>query len=310
MNLISMLSSELAHQDWTIEEKSRYLYLRCCELFTYDPRFKYSILLKNNDLKQEILNKKFDLEHISDDWVVCTSHINEIYIKLLKILLGIDAYPEKLNNQSIHVWAEFYIKDKKMKADSALKLFSDLSRVKMKLQTKEYMELPYHLNFFNQLKQMDLKIQYIHKSYEEDNIMLLKQNMIRHCKECGFSLSQTLLYKWNVILSELKKYSNCGCPLNEYLCLSYLLLHLLTPEERAKIKTTELFHIGDCNNWSFANIYSVYLENDTLYYYHSRHGNQFSIYPITQAQAIQSMSRMRLAYDNQKDYILARKVDM
>lgn len=193
-----------------------------------------------------------------------------------------------------------------MKADSALKFFSDLSRVKMKLQTKEYMELPYHLDFFNQLKQMDLKIQYIHNSYEEDNIMLLKQNMIHYCKECGFSLSQTLLYKWNVILSELKKYSSCD-PLNEYLCLSYLLLHLLTSEERANIKITELFRVVDYENWSFANIYSICLEHDALYYYHSRYGNQFSIYPINQAQAIQSMSRMSLVNDNEKDYILMRK---
>ena len=57
MNLLDMLSKELNQKDCTLEEKARYLYIRCCELFTYDPRFKFCNYIPNGEkLKNEILN--------------------------------------------------------------------------------------------------------------------------------------------------------------------------------------------------------------------------------------------------------------
>jgi len=39
MNIIELLSNEIAAKNWSKEEKARYLYIRCCQLFTYDPRY-------------------------------------------------------------------------------------------------------------------------------------------------------------------------------------------------------------------------------------------------------------------------------
>ena len=85
MNLLEMLSKEIDGKGFSDEEKARYLYIRCCQLFTYDPRYKLCHKVKNgNILKQEILNKQFNLENITDNWVVCTSHTKQIYNALLQ----------------------------------------------------------------------------------------------------------------------------------------------------------------------------------------------------------------------------------
>ena len=273
MNLVDLLSKELAQTDWSTLEKARYLYIRCCELFTYDPRYQYCSKISNGSvLKQEILNKKIDLTKVSDDWIVCTSHINEVYIKLLEILLGIYASPKKLRPTSDHVWAQFTIHDQEIKADSAIKSFSDLSRVKMKLQ------------------------------------MRAQQEFIDHCNLANLTMDESLIYKWSQILVMLRKYANIKYSLNEHLCLNYLILHLLNPRERERIKITELYQMRNFEDWSFARIYSIYLSGETLFYFHFRYQNQFSLYPISQAQAIQYMSKMNLAYDHQKEYVLNRKL--
>lgn len=309
MNLVDLLSKELAQTDWSTLEKARYLYIRCCELFTYDPRYQYCSKISNGSvLKQEILNKKIDLTKVSDDWIVCTSHINEVYIKLLEILLGIYASPKKLRPTSDHVWAQFTIHDQEIKADSAIKSFSDLSRVKMKLQTQEFKPVSFDKKFDDELEKIDLKIRYIENEYEEVNIMRAQQEFIDHCNLANLTMDESLIYKWSQILVMLRKYANIKYSLNEHLCLNYLILHLLNPRERERIKITELYQMRNFEDWSFARIYSIYLSGETLFYFHFRYQNQFSLYPISQAQAIQYMSKMNLAYDHQKEYVLNRKL--
>ena len=39
MNLVETLAKEMAGKDFTLEEKARYIYIRCAQEFTYDPRY-------------------------------------------------------------------------------------------------------------------------------------------------------------------------------------------------------------------------------------------------------------------------------
>ena len=41
MNVLELMSKELKTKSWTTEEKARYIFLRSCELFTYDNRYLY-----------------------------------------------------------------------------------------------------------------------------------------------------------------------------------------------------------------------------------------------------------------------------
>lgn len=295
MNILDMLTKELAHLDLTLEEKARYLYIRCCELFTYDPRYKFCNKIENGHiLKQKILNKKINLENVTDNWIVCTSHINEVYIKLLKLLLNIEAYPVKTGLDSIHVWAEFKINGRKIKADSALKFCSDLTRVKMKLETQEYHPIPYNSNYKEDLKEIDKKIGYIKDHYQNYYLEELKRKLekekLRFCSE-----DERLLYKWNIAIHKLKELSDTMFPLNQQVCMNYLILHLFTEDEQKKIKKDEYFQLTTDGNWCFANIYSLVLSNAIKYFIQPRFQNQYNFYEIDEDTKNYYHSKMRIA---------------
>ena len=69
MNVLELLDKELKGKDWSEETKSRYLYIRSGQLFSYDQRFFYA----NNFLKKEILERQINLENVTNFRVVCTS---------------------------------------------------------------------------------------------------------------------------------------------------------------------------------------------------------------------------------------------
>ena len=60
MNVLELLDKEIKGKDWSEETKSRYLYIRSGQLFSYDPRFFYA----NNFLKKEILEQVPELTAI------------------------------------------------------------------------------------------------------------------------------------------------------------------------------------------------------------------------------------------------------
>ena len=65
MNILEKLAKELQERkNFTLEQKKRYLYLRVCQLFSYDTRWhfcKYDLIGKKAAvLKDEILNNKID----------------------------------------------------------------------------------------------------------------------------------------------------------------------------------------------------------------------------------------------------------
>lgn len=280
MNLLDMLSKELNQKDWTLEEKARYLYIRCCELFTYDPRFKFCNYIPNGEkLKNEILNRKINLENITDNWIVCTSHINEIYIKLLKLLLNIDAKSVKLNETSVHTWAEFYDGTNEVKADSALKACSDLTRVKMKLQTQEYHPKKMESTYFSKLQLIDQKIGYIKDNYQDFYLGLVKNQLLVDTKDFQ-NKDDIFLYKWKVIENMLKSYEQPQIPINLQTTLNYLILHLLSKEELSQIKIKDYFQFTNNNEWIFATIYEINLSQSKKYFIQPRFNNTFNFYEI------------------------------
>ncbi len=139
MDVLEMLSKELettkdrlTKRDLLLQEKERLLYLRICQRFTYDSRIHYVDLLgtKGESLKQEILNKRFDLRNVTDFRGVCSS-ISDAYATVLKKLLGVNAHLHKGG----HVWAEFDNIYGRIKADATM---GDLTRAKIGIATKGY----------------------------------------------------------------------------------------------------------------------------------------------------------------------------
>ena len=156
MNVIQLLDKELINKKWSTEQKARYLYLRSCQIFSYDPRYKFCDLLTNgNELKREIQNYQFDLENVTNFEITCRSYIKSVYPRLLKELLNIKEVKERGTG---HKWCEFNDGKRELKADATSN--SDLTRVKMGLSTYGYCTLTKDYNFSTQLREIDKSIGY------------------------------------------------------------------------------------------------------------------------------------------------------
>lgn len=130
MNVLDMLNKELLDKNWTLEEKSYYIYLRSCQLFFYDPRYKFlQLVLSDDNLQNQIKYREINLEDVQNNLVVCSSISNQVISPLLYHLLGINS----LARGSAHFLASFNDGIRLINADATIK--SDIGRVKMQLNT-------------------------------------------------------------------------------------------------------------------------------------------------------------------------------
>lgn len=137
MNLIQTLDDELKQLHLNDFEKARYIYLRCCEIFSFDARWYFTDTLDDKKMYDKILNKKFNLEDIDTNLVICHSFVKHILKPLLdeftnldsKIVRGIahSFITIKSNTHSCY--------GQEWKLDATL---GDLARVKLDLPTKGF----------------------------------------------------------------------------------------------------------------------------------------------------------------------------
>lgn len=166
INVIDEIMSGLL-PEWDNLTKARYLYLKSCEYFTYDERYT----LLNGDLKfdyaNELNNKKFDLTNVTDNRVLCKTWSREVYKKLLdEANIPSEIMGEGRAHQFIKLQANGY----DIVADATI--LSDLSRAKMKLDTKCFYSQNKNgiLLTAPELKDIDKKIGYITYDYSNDQI--------------------------------------------------------------------------------------------------------------------------------------------
>lgn len=270
MDVLGLLDKELQKYGsfWTTEEKVRYIYLRSCELFTYDPRFyfcKMDMVEYSKELEKEIKNAKFDLSNITDKRVICTTWANEIFSVLLKKLLGLNSDINGSNHQNV------IFNDGKIDilADATIK--NDLTRVKMGLNTLGYKPMIKDSHFNKQLMAIDKNIHYIRDNYENENIKRCSLEISRSFLESyqtslnrSFIADEALIEKMYTIKEmyegyHLQFYFDCQ------FCISYLFNKFFNDEESSKMHLYELF-MNEEEYWDFLNIYTLQLFQDTLYF--------------------------------------------
>ena len=132
MNLIAQLDSELHEMRLDDFEKARYIYLRCCEIFSFDSRWFFTDLFRDNELHEKILHKKFNVEKIDDELVICHSFCKYILKPLIEKLTNLDC---KLVRNTTHSYLEIYYYGQYWKLDATM---GDLARVKLDLPTKGF----------------------------------------------------------------------------------------------------------------------------------------------------------------------------
>lgn len=100
MNLLETIDDELRYRHLNDFEKARYIYLRCCELFSFDIRWNYADVTCDYKLKEKIRKNRFDIENIDTDLVICHNFTPDILERLIKELTTLDCKSIKRDGHS------------------------------------------------------------------------------------------------------------------------------------------------------------------------------------------------------------------
>ena len=246
-----MLDCELKNKNWSLEEKARYIYLRSCELFSYDPRYCFSPIVKNGlQLEKNIFNRKIDLENVENFDVVCSSHaevLDQLFTQLLNIKTTIVLGP--------HVFNQIIINDLEFEMDPSI--FLDFTRVKMGLRPEGYiLKNEDYTNF----KLMDKKIEYISEEYESFYLKNYKQYLNKIYRNLSTDeKNRKYLEEIQTIFQSYKKLKN-------FSDAEYCLRILMKTFFNIYCATIFLFQENYNAPWNFVNIYMIPFQNDYLYF--------------------------------------------
>ena len=293
MNVLELLNSELKDKDWSLDSKARYIYLRSCELFSYDPRFKFCTFLENSkQVEKQIMHNYIDLENLQDNLVVCTSHTISVLSEMLRTLLNVEV-GIKGNG---HLWTIF--NDGKRNIESDATISSDLSRVKMGLSTRGYNTSTRDYSFLEQLKNIDINIDYIKKDYQNyfldrrmDGLFseFLKDNDNKLIHQ---DTDDYYIYKLYTLKEIFDSYKSLNGFSDSEFCISYL-GYKYFKDDNININAISLFDLYDDTEWEFVNIYPIKLRDNILYFILEKTYNGYSFHEITELDAIHHVKELR-----------------
>lgn len=279
MNVLAQLDHELADKDWTMDEKSRYLYFRSCEIFSYDPRY----FLCESSLKNEIYEQKINIEDLDSTWVVCSSYARYIYSILLKELLDRNCYVTGIGHEYVV-----------MENSRGLEIVADgtygydFTRVKMGLSTYGYHPFCGNVNAFNhEVEKTDKKLGYLKEDYEEKRIQAISRNIERK----QMTADDFLLYRMQVTKNIFDTYQNIDQFSDLEHCIHYLQEHLLHDDYK-KVQEVPLFQVANNGEWEFMTIFPVQLEQDKIYYALLKENNQYHYQKILESDAVHYTQNM------------------
>lgn len=136
MNLIEQLSKELSTLHLNDFEKALFIYLKCCDIFSFDSRWFYSEALGDYELHDKILNKKFDVENIDSKLVICHTICPDILEKLIHELTTLDCRTVKYMGHSyVNIDPSDACYGQSWRLDSVL---GDMPRVKLGIHVRDF----------------------------------------------------------------------------------------------------------------------------------------------------------------------------
>lgn len=286
MNILELLDQEIKNKNWSLEEKQRHLYLRCCQLFSYDERYYfYGQLSDKNKRIYDTRNRDIDLENVEDNRVICTSHSEKVLKPVFKELLNTECEIEG----DFHQYITFYDNFKRMKADSTNR--SDLTRVKMNLSTYGYHPTTPYSDFDLELKERDKNIHYIEREYSdylfETRAKILYPRFIQDSSKEVFKDSDDfLLYQLKAVKDLFENYNFSNFSDNEF-CISYLIKKILDDNQEKVEEPIKLFQIDDLEKWNLVTLYPINLQDDRIYFVLEQNQSSFQFHETTREEARQ-----------------------
>lgn len=132
MNLLNIFEEELSKLHLTEFEKVRYIYLRTCELFSFDARYNFTELFPDKDFYQQLINRRIDITNSTDFLVVCHSYSRDILLRLIREFTEANV---TLHN-GLHTFVEYKTRNGQLWTLDGTN--GDLARVKMDLDTRGF----------------------------------------------------------------------------------------------------------------------------------------------------------------------------
>ena len=131
MNLLELLHDELKGKHYTEFEKVRYVYLRLCQIFSFDSKWRFAKIFNDVELLEKLQYKNFDIENIEEYLVVCHSFSRSILKPILEELTNLEFMLE----ESEHTSVKLQYGPNKWDLDATL---GDFARVKAGLKTNGF----------------------------------------------------------------------------------------------------------------------------------------------------------------------------
>lgn len=286
MNVLEILDKELQGKQWSLEEKVRYVYIRSCELFTYDERYDLCDMEEYKGIKiEEIKDRIIDLENLVDNRIICTTYAKQVLPQLMSELLNVHC----VANGTAHIYNTMDVNGRFLLADPTIS--SDLARVKMGLYTYGYKPMEKDHNFDANLEYIDKSIKYINEGYENSFLKQRIDNIYyEFTNETGLKKSDDfLIYKLYVIKELFEKYDLKNFSDAEY-CIAYLINKFLNKDD--KIKYSELFEEISEKSINRINIYPFQLRKEELYFILHSIDSEFFFYEISKNDAKKYMKTL------------------
>ena len=165
MNLLEMINEEVKDKHFTKEELMRYIYIRTCEIFSFDSRYYYMELFPEVNI-EDIINYVPKITNIKRREIVCKSYSRFILKRLLIDIANIEADSK---NGIEHTYVVAKLNNEEYELDATM---FDLARVKMGLVPTGYNKktnISDKIKNEEYLKEIDKEIGYIETDYKKYN---------------------------------------------------------------------------------------------------------------------------------------------
>lgn len=167
MNIKKIILDELKDKNWPKLIVARYIYIRTCELLTFNLLYNFG----DSDIRERITNRSFDINNLESNKVTCRDW-SYIYHDLLKEV-DIDSRIEEMNK---HMYVIVNIDDIQILADPTSKYYSDMVRAKYGDHTIGF--IGYNAELTEPaLRIVDEVIGYKKGIYTSEVIMMLKEEL-------------------------------------------------------------------------------------------------------------------------------------
>ena len=168
MDILNILATEIKDKHLTKDEAIRYIYLRTCEIFSYNSGHIY---IEDKNIRNKIDDYKPDISNVENFEIICHNYSKYILKELIKELVG---SPVTLINENDHSYITTIFNNEKYELDAT---YSDLMRVKMHLDTEGFRPINYLKNPYKEyLKEMDEDLGFDSHNYQNDIIQFNLSN--------------------------------------------------------------------------------------------------------------------------------------